>query len=121
VTTNEPSHPSAATAPAATGAKPPRRASAPRVRRGRPLVTAPPEKCFWVYEGPVLKDLRDLRNALDGRMADTQFAHHVGADRNDFATWVEQVLEEKTCAKALRRAHSISEALRAVETALRGR
>ena len=102
------------------GAKP-RRISAPRPRRGRPLVSAPPDQCFWVHYGPVLKDLRELRDALERQISDAQFTHHVGPDRNDFANWVEHVLAEKTCARALRRAHNVRDALGAVETALRGR
>ena len=104
-------------------AKPPRRRrAASGARRARKaLVSAPPEKCFWVYHGPVLKDLRELREALERQISDAQFAHHVGQDRNDFANWVDHVLEEKDCARALRRAHSVSDARRAVEAALRGR
>jgi hypothetical protein len=121
VTTKTPSNSSAAPGHSPTAAKPRRRASTPRARRARPLVTAPPEKCFWVHHGPVLRDLRELRDALERQISDGQFAHHVGPERNDFADWVEHVLGEKTCARALRRVHSVSAALGAVETALRGR
>ncbi len=117
----EPSKSSADTPGTPRAAKPRRRASTPRVRRAPTLVTAPPEKRFWLQDGPVLTDLRDLRDTLDGKMSDAQFAHHVGAERNDFADWVEYVLEEKTCAQALRRARSAKAALTAVKTALRGR
>ena len=120
MTTKRPSKPSETDSATPTAAKP-RRTSAPRARRARPLVTAPPDKCFWVHYGPVLKDLRELRDALERRISDAQFAHHVGPDRNDFANWVDHVLAEKTCARALRRAHSVSDALHAVETSLRGR
>jgi hypothetical protein len=121
VTTKKPPKPSAATENTPAAAKPRRRTSTPRARRGRALLTAPPDKCFWVHYGPVLKDLRELRDALERQISDAQFAHHVRPDGNDFANWVDHVLEEKTCARALRRAHTVSDALRAVETALRGR
>lgn len=98
-----------------------RRSVVPRAARVRAVVVAPPEKCFWVHYGPVLKDLRELRDALEGQISEAQFTHHVGPHGNDFANWVEQVLGEATCARGLRRARSVSDALRAVETALRGR
>jgi len=107
------------TAVARIKSKPPR-AAAPRVRGVRPLVTAPPEKCFCVHYGPVLKDLRELRHALDAQISPAQFAHHVGLHGNDFANWVEHVLDEPTCARRLRAAHTVADALRTVDAALCG-
>jgi len=121
VPTKRPSKSSATTPPKSTAAPTRRRSSTPRARSSRPLVTAPPEKCFWVHYGPVLKDLRELRDALHRQISDAQFAHHVGPERNDFANWVDHVLMEKPCARELRRAGGVAEALRAVEAALRGR
>jgi hypothetical protein len=83
----------------------------------RALVEAPPERRFWVNYGPVLKDLRELRDALQS-LSDAQFSHHVGAGKNDFADWVEAVLDDAACAKALRRAKTRPAALRAVEASL---
>ncbi len=90
-----------------------RRAAGPRA-----LVHAPPEKCFWVNCGPVLKNLRELRDALAYSVSDAQFAHHVGAGRNDFANWVEGVLDDAACAQGLRRAKTRVRALRTVEKTL---
>jgi hypothetical protein len=95
----------------------PRRARGAAARPPAP-VDAPPEKCFWVNHGPVLKNLGDLRDALAHHVSDAQFAHHVGAGRNDFADWVETVLKDVACAKALRRAKTPEAALRAVESTL---
>jgi hypothetical protein len=122
VTTKRPSKRSASTPAPPPAGKPRSRASTGRARRAqRPLVTAPPEKCFWVHYGPVLKDLRELRDALAGQISDAQFAYHVESGGNDFANWVEAVLEEPACARALRLKRSMREALRAVEATLRGR
>ena len=122
MTTKRPSKRSASKRVAPTAAKPRPRASTTRARRGLPpLVIAPPEKCFWVHYGPVLKDLRELRDALAGQMSEAQFAYHVQAERNDFANWVAQVLEEPACARALRLTRTVAGALGAVEAALRGR
>jgi len=82
------------------------------------LTQAPPDKCFWVNHGPVLRNLRELREALAGTISDEQFAFHVGAGKNDFATWVADVLNDVKCASSLRRARTKPAALRAVERAL---
>jgi hypothetical protein len=87
--------------------------------RPRALVEAPPEKRFWVNCGPILKDLRELGNALAHNVSDAQFDYHVNASRNDFANWVEAVLEDAACSKALQRAKSRLAALRVVKTHLR--
>jgi len=39
--------------------------------------------CFWVNNGAVLKNLIELRDALN-TMSDETFAHHVSAEKNDF-------------------------------------
>ncbi len=75
----------------------------------RELVVALEAECFWVHEGPVLKDLRDLAKAFKA-MEDRQFSHHTQG-QNDFANWVEGVLADKPCAKALRKAATKSESL----------
>ena len=95
----------------------------PRARRpaGKPpraLVEAPPEKRFWVNCGPILKDLRDLGDALASGISDAQFSHHVNAARNDFANWVEVVLDDAACSKALQRAKTRRAAQRVVKTHL---
>lgn len=73
------------------------------------LVCAPDDKCFWTTDGQILKDLEELKFAF-GSMDDEVFLHHVTKDRNDFADWVENVLEDKACASALRRSKKPSSA-----------
>lgn len=67
------------------------------------LPVAVPEKRFWVHNGPILGDMRELYNALEHELNDEQFKHHVGAKRNDFAQWVQDVLGDRTCATKLKR------------------
>lgn len=91
-----------------------------RPSRARPtLVDAAPERCFWVNFGPILKNLRELGDALASDISDAQFAHHVGPEKNDFATWVENVLGDEDCAQALRRARTRRGTLRAVRARLK--
>lgn len=89
-----------------------------RPPRKRRLAVAEPERCFWVNFGPVLKDLRELRDAMTFGITDAQFAYHVNASRNDFAAWVESVLRDPTGARALRRTRTRKAFLRALEARL---
>jgi len=94
-----------------------------RSAQARPavLADAPPGKGFWVNFGPILNNLRDLREALAGEITDAQFAYHVGPGHNDFAAWVADVLGDQECAKALRRVRKRQSALKAVDTCLAAR
>jgi hypothetical protein len=101
------------TGPNAIRAKPPRKRAA-----GAVLADAPPDKCFWVNCGPILRNLRELGDALANGISEEQFAYHVVGDRNDFAVWVQDVLGDVACAEALRRARTRQAALRAVDARL---
>lgn len=96
-------------------AAPQMRAEAPAKVARRGLAEAPADRCFWVNHGPILRNLRELSDALATGISDEQFAHHVTGERNDFATWVEVVLEHSECAQALRRASTRVGAARAVK------
>jgi hypothetical protein len=89
-----------------------------RKKHVRALVCAPGEQCFWTSDGNVLQDLDQLQMAF-GTMADEVFLHHVTKEKNDFADWVESVLEDTECAKALRQAKKASSARTAVVRCLR--
>ena len=64
------------------------------------LITVTLEQCFWINNGPILSNLRDLYNALKNISKD-QFVYHAHGDNNDFALWVERMLLDEECAKAL--------------------
>lgn len=86
-----------------------------RTEKGnKPLVHAYNEKCFWVHDGPMLSDLKDLLRSFS-YMTDVQFAHHVTTEKNDFARWVEDILLDSECAKALRKARTQKKATKVVE------
>ena len=69
------------------------------------LVDAPPEKCFWVHNGPIVKNLKELVAALKKMKKDT-FRHHVNREKNDLSRWVEEVLGNKKLALALKKTRS---------------
>jgi len=84
----------------------------------RALVCAPGEHCFWTTDGQVLEDLNQLQLAF-GSMDDEVFLHHVTKEKNDFADWVEHVLEDAACAADLRRSKKPSSARTAIVRHLR--
>lgn len=84
----------------------------------RALVCAPGEHCFWTTDGQVLENLDQLQIAF-GSMDDEVFLHHVTKEKNDFADWVEHVLDDAVCAGLLRRAKKASSARTAVVRCLR--
>jgi len=71
-------------------------------KKAKLLVCAPDDKCFWTTDGRILKNLDELQMAF-GSMGEEVFLHHVNKEKNDFADWVEQVLQDSTCASALRK------------------
>ncbi len=60
-----------------------------------------PEKYFFLADGRILKNLRELALRLD-EFSDELFRSHVNPDKNDFANWAEFVFEEKILAQKLR-------------------
>ena len=71
-------------------------------QKKKELVHALPEQAFWVVNGQILTNLIELRDALS-IMSDDVFMHHVTKDRNDFADWIETVLQDAEIAHALRK------------------
>lgn len=85
----------------------------PAKKKGKELVVASAEVCFWVNNGPVLKDLKELSAALKD-ISPEQYGYHVEKGRNDFASWVNDILQDAACAKSLRAAKSQNAAHKAV-------
>ncbi len=69
----------------------------------RLLVYSNNDTAFWLNDGQILNSLVALHDAL-GAMEKELFTYHVSGDRNDFATWVEDVLCDSECASSLRTA-----------------
>lgn len=62
------------------------------------IAVADPEKHFYLHEGGSLSSLEELFTELQ-TMEDHVFSHHVNEERNDFATWVRDVMDERKLAK----------------------
>ncbi|KYK27376.1 hypothetical protein AYK26_03900 [Euryarchaeota archaeon SM23-78] len=55
---------------------------------------SPKEHYFKLRNGQELKNLNDLRKVLE-YMSDEDFNHHVNQEKNDFAIWIREALQNK--------------------------
>jgi len=60
-----------------------------------------PEQYFRVKDGRIVKSLKDLVDVLN-QIDDETFYHHVNVEKNDFANWVRDVLQDLYLANQLR-------------------
>jgi hypothetical protein len=82
------------------------------------LVNAYDEYCFWVCDGGVIKNLKELKVAFK-KMNDKTFAYHVSKDKNDFAKWIKEVLKDEVLAKSLQKTKTRKMSLKKIEIALK--
>lgn len=86
-------------------------------KKKKPMPVAEGERCFWVYEGPVVRDLNELRDVLKC-VSEEQYMHHVNKMKNDFASWIEDVLGDKETSRAVKKAKTVGGMIKAVEKSL---
>jgi hypothetical protein len=51
------------------------------------LSDLPLDKCFYVQNGPVIKNLEEFIQALES-MSDASFSYHRNGTKNDFYNWI---------------------------------
>ena len=71
------------------------------------------DKRFWCQDGKVIKNLKDLEEALNN-MTDDTFHHHSGEERNDFSNWISKVVGDEKLARDVSKAKSRMQASKAV-------
>jgi hypothetical protein len=69
----------------------------------------PPENYFILIDGSTLKDMESLVEAFD-RMSEDVFRYHVNEFKNDFASWVQEVFDEKDLSEELKLAQNLERA-----------
>lgn len=62
--------------------------------------SAPQNKIFVLVNGKKLKNIKELADVI-ADLEDYVFNHHVTADKNDFASWLEHVFEDIQLAKKI--------------------
>jgi len=70
-----------------------------------------PDKFFYVKDGPALKTIGELRDALSS-MSDEQFTFHTIRDGNDFSNWLWFVWGEKKLADKVFKAKTKKDIIR---------
>ena len=71
----------------------------------RILADVKPEQSFWVHNGPIARNLHELKGAIE-HMSPETYKHHVHDGRNDFANWVRDVLKDDDLADAVLKINS---------------
>ena len=61
------------------------------------LADVPAEYAFWCNDGCIIKSMRELKEALE-QISDATYIYHANAEKNDFSTWVKDVLLDEKLA-----------------------
>ncbi len=59
-----------------------------------------PKHNFWVCDGNILKNIKEIPSALK-KMKKNVFKHHVNKEKNDFANWINDIIKDTKLAKEL--------------------
>jgi hypothetical protein len=81
------------------------------------MTKVPVELVFWCHDGSVFADLRELTEGL-AAMSDETFFYHSNSEKQDFANWVRDVIEDALLADELARANSRLQAAKCVAARL---
>lgn len=77
------------------------------------------DKWFYFTHGKESSSIEELREVIS-EMRGAEFSHHVSSDKNDFASWVENVFKEKELSKRLKSALTKDKILKVLDTYLKG-
>ena len=111
-TTGQPQSPSSLTPELPTGGA----KSMPRILRldaERLLARVPEAYVFWCCDGRILRDTRELGEALE-TMTDETFAYHSNEQKKDFSNWVRDIIGDEKLARDLARSMNRTEAAKKV-------
>ena len=76
---------------------------------------APPEQSFKLHKTSIeIRSVPELAEALE-IMSDESFAHHVNEQKNDFATWVQDIIHDTELSAKLKAIHSKAAAFEIVK------
>ncbi|MBD3204483.1 hypothetical protein GF327_09405 [Candidatus Woesearchaeota archaeon] len=75
--------------------------SSKKKNSSKKLKNAKPDNYFILVTGALLKNLKELAHSFD-TMNKWVFDHHVNEQRNDFSTWIRDILKEEDLAEEIR-------------------
>ena len=82
------------------------------------LVNAQDNQCFWVCNGSILRNIKDLKDSLS-KMDKETFLNHVNKEKNDFATWVKEILEDETLSKKISKNKTVKTMIKTINDRLK--
>ncbi|MFA6096652.1 MAG: hypothetical protein WC788_03435 [Candidatus Paceibacterota bacterium] len=82
------------------------------------LVTVDGDLCFWINNGPALRNMKDLSDALKN-ISEESYAYHVNSEKNDFANWALNALQDETLSLKLSKSKNVKAAIKAVDDRLK--
>jgi hypothetical protein len=80
-----------------------KKAAPKKKKESQGIPQAKPEHYFVLLDGRVVRDYKELADIFDD-LADHVYHHHVTADRNDFATWINDIFNDIELAQKVRAA-----------------
>jgi len=81
----------------------------------RLLDNVPEEYVFRCCDGSILHSVKELGAALK-TMTDETYAFHVNTEKNDFTTWVRDIIKDERLAKNLQKAPNQAQAAKLVDS-----
>ena len=81
------------------------------------LCNAASEHCFWVNNGPILKNVEELADALESISEDI-YNYHANQDKNDFSKWISEVIGDSKLANDLLSSKNKSSAVNKIRARL---
>ncbi len=79
------------------------------------ISNVPEDKVFWSHDGQVFRNLYELERGFNSMNEET-FRYHAGANKNDFGTWVREVIGDDQLAQDLERSSNRLDAAMKAET-----
>ena len=74
-----------------------------KIKQARSLLNnVPEEKVFYACDGTVLKNLQETMDYLKD-IDESTFRYHVNQDKNDFCTWIKEVIGDNKLAARLKK------------------
>jgi len=67
------------------------------------LADVPQEYVFWCHDGQILRNMKELGDALSA-MTDETYGYHWNAEKKDFSNWVRDTIGDVKLAKDLEEA-----------------
>ena len=82
------------------------------------LDDVPADKVFWCHDGKIIRNMTELALALQ-EMSIECYMYHANDVKNDFSTWVQEVIGDITLARQLSKASQKDAATRNVDSRLK--